>query len=730
MRKLNRHTGVLISVTMLIAVVFISCSNRDVVNPSETGSIAINATWPIEKRKPDDGSSIIPQNGLAKPSDAPPGVSSIEVTVSGSDISDMHWSFDAARNTGEMNGIPAGAGRQIYVSARDYDGEELYYYQQSNITVNANTTTTVQVSFMQSAPYPPSNLDVSYDIYDEAISLSWDDNSENEDYFIIEKMDVNWTDYDAIDSVSNNTTWYEDYNFTSTGEYYYRVAAKNQGGNSNYSNEAYFSMNSVVEEPSDVIAYWNSGSEIKIEWTDNSHNENWFTIERQRTGDNWISLGSVSADSTCYLDSGFSQGESYYYRVYAANDSVSSGYSESAYFSTSNLPPTIPVITYCVYNNSSMNMTWYDSNSADQYTVYRKDPYDGSFDSVAAMYWPDRYYNDYDIYSEDWYTYKIKAKNVYGFSDISVADSGFADLNGPIYFKNIYRTSVDCGRMAAYGSNLLAVRGTKLLILDLTEPTRPVEAGNYDFGVDIYDVDVQGGYAFVTAGFSGVYSLYISDIYNPSLAGQINPGGDCRCVAVVDTTAYVGTGGNTGLHAVNVKYPGSMGVYATSAAAVEISDVKIDINGVGALAVVSGAEASSMDRGIVFLDVTDPFNMSYKNHYGNYTGVPSALILNGQKAYIAAHVNGLLIIDYSNVNSLWLSGSCGTGNARGITYYNNYVLIADDNNGLRAINAFTCNLSETMNTAGRCLNTVFNPDVQFGFATVTGQGIYIFKFLP
>lgn len=82
------------------------------------------------------------------------------------------------------------------------------------------------------------------------------------------------------------------------------------------------SLNSPTNLTADVI----SNTEVKLNWSDNSDNEESFKIER-KTGDlgNWVEIASVSSNVTTYTDTTASAHTKYYYRVRAYSDS--SGYS-------------------------------------------------------------------------------------------------------------------------------------------------------------------------------------------------------------------------------------------------------------------------------------------------------------------------------------------------------------------------------------------------------------------
>lgn len=104
-------------------------------------------------------------------------------------------------------------------------GETVYSSEMSTTTPETPTE----------APAPPTNLTPENEGSDR-IKLKWDDNSDNEDGFIIERKSTDT--YTIIGKTSVNETWYLDKDLELSTAYKYRVYAINPAGNSDYSNEA------------------------------------------------------------------------------------------------------------------------------------------------------------------------------------------------------------------------------------------------------------------------------------------------------------------------------------------------------------------------------------------------------------------------------------------------------------------------------------------------------------
>lgn len=87
-------------------------------------------------------------------------------------------------------------------------------------------------------PVDPGNL-VAKAVSSSQIDLSWNDNSDNEKEFKIERSTTGVKDtYSQMGVVGANIVFYSDTGLAAGATYYYRVKAYNPAGDSDYSNEA------------------------------------------------------------------------------------------------------------------------------------------------------------------------------------------------------------------------------------------------------------------------------------------------------------------------------------------------------------------------------------------------------------------------------------------------------------------------------------------------------------
>ena len=113
---------------------------------------------------------------------------------------------------------------------------------------NSNPSNEDSAIISTSVPEDPSNLTSIQNAFD--IDLSWTDNSDNEENFILERQ-VDSEAYSVLDdTIPANTESYSDTGLVPPHTYTYRIKATNNFGDSDYSNET---SESIAEESYDII---------------------------------------------------------------------------------------------------------------------------------------------------------------------------------------------------------------------------------------------------------------------------------------------------------------------------------------------------------------------------------------------------------------------------------------------------------------------------------------------
>jgi len=274
---------------------------------------------------------------FALPPLAPSGLSASAASASQINLS---WTDNSSNETGFKIERKTGAGGTYSeigtptANTTTYNDTGLsesttYYYRVRAYNASGNSSYSDEAGAV-TLPAAPSGLSASA-VSASQIDLSWTDNSSGEDFFSIERNIGIVRPYSEIARRGVNTTTYSDTGLSEFTSYNYRVRAYPMSGNpSTYSNVA-GATTIFPAVPSGLSASAVSASQINLIWTDNSSIETGFRIERKTgAGGTYSEIGTPTANTTTYNDTGLSESTTYYYRVRAYNTSGNSSYSDEA----------------------------------------------------------------------------------------------------------------------------------------------------------------------------------------------------------------------------------------------------------------------------------------------------------------------------------------------------------------------------------------------------------------
>ena len=146
---------------------------------------------------------------------------------------------------------------------------------------------------------------------------------------LIFRWNIEEARFEKIAEVPANTQEYMDQGLESNTMYRYKVQAINQGGVSDFSNEASATtLRSLPPVPEQFKAIAISNREIRIEWEDWSSLADKYEIYRLEENTNsFIMLGEVLATENTFLDDNLTTGTYYTYKIRAYNEVGYSGFS-------------------------------------------------------------------------------------------------------------------------------------------------------------------------------------------------------------------------------------------------------------------------------------------------------------------------------------------------------------------------------------------------------------------
>lgn len=183
----------------------------------------------------------------------------------------------------------------------------------------------------------PTNLTIEINENGNAY-LKWEDNSNNEDGFIIlrsgkkEGLKIQTvSNYEIIDTVEADVTEYIDVSVVEGETYNYKVHGYTKEGlisDETVSNQCRAQI--PLRGPSELKAVTNTDNHVELSWQDNSIAEECYIVERStETMDDFKTITETLKDSVSYCDMDVEKNIKYYYRVYAIKDTLRSEFSNT-----------------------------------------------------------------------------------------------------------------------------------------------------------------------------------------------------------------------------------------------------------------------------------------------------------------------------------------------------------------------------------------------------------------
>jgi hypothetical protein len=210
----------------------------------------------------------------------------------------------------------------------------------------------------QRPPNAPSDL-IATPISSSKINLTWQDNSDNEAGFKIERKTGSGS-YFQIATVRPGVTSYSNTRLSASTTYYYRVRAYNAAGNSNYSNEA--SATTLPPPPAaPTLKSPASRSTVptltpRLEWNVSSGAVSYgVQVSTSSSFTNLLVNETGITNLYCDIAPGtLHWNTTYYWRVNTRNSFGTSSWSKYWYFKTSRTPPRV---TLTISSTAGGNVT-------------------------------------------------------------------------------------------------------------------------------------------------------------------------------------------------------------------------------------------------------------------------------------------------------------------------------------------------------------------------------------
>jgi hypothetical protein len=158
--------------------------------------------------------------------------------------------------------------------------------------------------------------------------------------------------------------------------------------------------------PSNLRAFVVNGTQINLQWTDNSWNETGFTVEHKVNG-TWTTVANVGAGVTSYSDTGLSSTANVSYRVKANNAIGSSDYATTVVYSDWT-EYNLQTSTTPLYNYYQNNLNWIVGGVPCAHRVVNNDSNHGQDLTINVTVGADSTYGDLYVYffyrdANNWY---------------------------------------------------------------------------------------------------------------------------------------------------------------------------------------------------------------------------------------------------------------------------------------------------------------------------------------
>lgn len=242
-------------------------------------------------------------------------------------------------NDGGVRDVILGPDATTYtISNLDQNSKvELGIYGVNGFYGGLESETVYVTGFTKGPPAAPSKFFTSsnLDVFNTPnISMTWTDNSNNEDKFIVEATIDTVAGISFAVPLAANVNYYTHIPVDEGVTWYYRSYAENTYGRSANSNWSFgrVEYSKIPEAPYDLKGRMSNGK-IFLNWKDDSLREEKFEIERSDDdGTTFAKLGEAFRNVLTFDDSTMVAGKSYKYRVRAVNPLGASGYTNMVTF--------------------------------------------------------------------------------------------------------------------------------------------------------------------------------------------------------------------------------------------------------------------------------------------------------------------------------------------------------------------------------------------------------------
>ncbi len=285
-------------------------------------------------------------------------------------------------------------------------------------------------------PLAPGNL-ASIGRTVDSVSLSWVDNSDNEENFRVDYRIGSgaWT---SVISLGSGTTTTTVTGLASNTEYQFRVIAITGSLESPSATpilvRTLSSPDELLGEPYSLRVTRIFQNSVTLDWQDNASNETAFRILYSTTRSGPTAVSNFAADSTTGTISGLSSNTNYYFRVQVIKDDISGDLSaavEARTMSSVTVPAIPTSVTTTNVLANSVTLSWTDaSTNEDGFRIERSGSSSGPWTTLINTSFNAKSYKDTTVAADKLYFYRIAAFNTTGISSYRSVSVTTSKLGG------------------------------------------------------------------------------------------------------------------------------------------------------------------------------------------------------------------------------------------------------------------------------------------------------------
>ena len=291
-----------------------------------------------------------------------------------------------------------------------------------------------EVLIITPALAPTPTQGIAKNVTDTSITLSWQDNANNEDGFQIFRS-MNAGQFLLLTSLPTNTATapstvvYTDTTVQPTTRYDYHIQAFNLAG---YSDFAGVTTYTAPSQPSilGVILTGTLASSLSavplgatVSWTAVTGATGYKVERKLNTGGTYSLVGQVNSTTLNLHEDGLAPGSLYVYRVRAFTPNIDGAASAEVPISTPSLPPAPAQARTTITSPSSLVLSWTDTASnEDGFRLFRSQN-SGAFLLISTLAPNTVTFTDSSLQNATEYDYRIQAFNLAGYSDFAATTS-------------------------------------------------------------------------------------------------------------------------------------------------------------------------------------------------------------------------------------------------------------------------------------------------------------------